>query len=72
MLPPKYLMECYRVVREGGGVCIADEVQTGFGRSGSHFWQFQNNVVPDIVTFGKPMVSYFDVVVISFYIMLIF
>ena len=37
------------------GVCIADEVQTGFGRVGSHFWGFQTQgVVPDIVTMGKP------------------
>jgi 4-aminobutyrate aminotransferase-like enzyme len=37
-------------------LCIADEVQTGFGRVGSHFWGFQaHGVVPDIVTLGKPM-----------------
>jgi len=39
-----------------GGVCIADEVQTGFGRAGSHFWMFETQgVVPDIVTMGKPI-----------------
>lgn len=48
----------YRHVREVGGVCIADEVQVGFGRVGSHMWAFQlygEDVVPDIVTVGKPM-----------------
>ena len=59
MLPPEYLKNCYKAVREAGGVCIADEVQTGFARSGTNFWQFQNyDVVPDIVTFGKPMVRF--------------
>src|SRR5919106_1093109 len=39
-----------------GGVCVADEVQTGFGRVGSHFWAFETQgVVPDIVTLGKPI-----------------
>ena len=48
----------YRHVREAGGVCIADEVQVGFGRVGSHMWAFQlygDDVIPDIVTIGKPM-----------------
>lgn len=48
----------YRHVREAGGVCIADEVQVGFGRVGTHMWAFQlygEDVVPDIVTMGKPM-----------------
>lgn len=54
--PPGYLRRCYEAVRAKGGVCIADEVQTGFARSGTHFWMFQaHGVVPDIVTFGKPM-----------------
>jgi alanine-glyoxylate transaminase/(R)-3-amino-2-methylpropionate-pyruvate transaminase len=49
-----YLAEAYRVVREHGGLCIADEVQTGFGRTGEHFWGFENyGVVPDIVTMAK-------------------
>ena len=44
----------YQYVRKAGGICIADEVQVGFGRMGSHFWGFQyNGVVPDIVTCGK-------------------
>lgn len=51
-------MTLCRHVREAGGVCIADEVQVGFGRVGTHMWAFQSNgedVVPDIVTLGKPM-----------------
>lgn len=62
--PPSYLKRCADAVRKAGGVYIADEVQTGFGRLGSCFWGFQysqsdvgnNNdgVIPDIVTVGKP------------------
>lgn len=49
-----YLPEVYKIVRAHGGVCIADEVQTGFGRTGSAFWGFQNQgVQPDIVTMAK-------------------
>src|SRR5712671_723399 len=49
-----YLKEAYAVVREYGGLCVADEVQTGFGRTGEHFWGFQNyGVTPDIVTMAK-------------------
>jgi alanine-glyoxylate transaminase/(R)-3-amino-2-methylpropionate-pyruvate transaminase len=49
-----YLKEAYAVVREYGGLCIADEVQTGFGRTGDHYWGFQNfDVVPDFVTMAK-------------------
>ena len=56
VLPEGYLAEAYRHVREAGGVCIADEVQVGFGRVGSHFWGFETQgVVPDIVTMGKPI-----------------
>ena len=51
---PNYLREAYAVVREYGGLCIADEVQTGFGRTGDHYWGFQNwDVVPDFVTMAK-------------------
>jgi 4-aminobutyrate aminotransferase-like enzyme len=54
--PAGYLERAYAAVRAAGGVCIADEVQTGFGRVGTHFWAFQTqNVVPDIVTMGKPI-----------------
>ncbi len=49
-----YLREAYAIVRELGGLCIADEVQTGFGRTGAHYWGFENwDVVPDIVTMAK-------------------
>lgn len=51
-----YLETVYAHVRAAGGVCIADEVQVGFGRVGSHFWGFEtHNVQPDIVTMGKPI-----------------
>ena len=47
----------YQIVRNAGGICIADEVQVGFGRVGTHWWAFElQDVVPDIVTVGKPMV----------------
>lgn len=56
VLPDGYLQAAYRAVRAAGGVCIADEVQTGFGRVGTHFWGFETQgVVPDIVTMGKPI-----------------
>jgi 4-aminobutyrate aminotransferase-like enzyme/Ser/Thr protein kinase RdoA (MazF antagonist) len=56
VFPPDYLGEVYRHVRAAGGVCIADEVQVGFGRLGTHFWGFETQrVVPDIVVFGKPI-----------------
>ncbi|XP_052781203.1 alanine--glyoxylate aminotransferase 2-like isoform X1 [Mya arenaria] len=56
VFPPGYLQKVYSHVRAAGGVCIADEVQVGFGRVGSHFWAFQTQgVIPDIVTMGKPM-----------------
>jgi 4-aminobutyrate aminotransferase-like enzyme/Ser/Thr protein kinase RdoA (MazF antagonist) len=56
VLPPGYLHEAYAAVRSVGGVCVADEVQTGFGRAGTHFWMFETqDVVPDIVTLGKPI-----------------
>jgi 4-aminobutyrate aminotransferase-like enzyme len=55
-LPAGFLSEAYRFTRAAGGVCIADEVQTGCGRAGDHFWAFQQHgVVPDIVTIGKPI-----------------
>jgi len=56
ILPPGYLAAAYKAVRAAGGVCIADEVQVGFGRAGTHFWAFETQgVVPDIVTMGKPI-----------------
>jgi len=56
VFPQDYLAEAYQHVRGAGGVCIADEVQVGFGRLGTHFWGFETqNVVPDIVVLGKPI-----------------
>jgi 4-aminobutyrate aminotransferase-like enzyme len=55
-LPPGYLQAAYRHARAAGAVTIADEVQVGFGRVGTHFWGFETQgVVPDIVTMGKPI-----------------
>jgi 4-aminobutyrate aminotransferase-like enzyme/Ser/Thr protein kinase RdoA (MazF antagonist) len=51
-----YLAAAYGHVRAAGGVCVADEVQVGFGRVGSHVWGFETQgVVPDVVTLGKPI-----------------
>ena len=55
-LPEGYLAQAYEYIRAAGGVCIADEVQVGFGRVGEKFWGFElQNAVPDIVVMGKPM-----------------
>jgi alanine-glyoxylate transaminase/(R)-3-amino-2-methylpropionate-pyruvate transaminase len=52
--PQGYLKQTYEYIHAAGGVCIADEVQTGFGRTGSHFWGFETQgVIPDIVTMAK-------------------
>jgi len=54
--PQNYLAQVYKQVRAAGGVCIADEVQVGFGRLGTHFWGFETQgVVPDVVVLGKPI-----------------
>ena len=56
VLPDGYLNKVYDAVRSAGGVCIADEVQTGYGRIGTHFWAFEKyDVVPDVVVLGKPI-----------------
>jgi 4-aminobutyrate aminotransferase-like enzyme/Ser/Thr protein kinase RdoA (MazF antagonist) len=56
VFPPNYLEQVYTRVRAAGGLCIADEVQVGFGRLGTHFWGFETqNVIPDIVVLGKPI-----------------
>jgi 4-aminobutyrate aminotransferase-like enzyme len=56
--PAGYLRAAYAAVRAAGGVCVADEVQVGFGRCGTHMWGFQAvggpDAIPDIVTLGKP------------------
>jgi len=55
-LPPGYLPAAYQHARAAGALCIADEVQVGFGRVGTHRWGFETQgVVPDIVTLGKPI-----------------
>jgi len=55
-LPAGYLAAIYPAVRDAGGLCVADEVQVGYGRLGEHFWGFeQQGVVPDIVTVAKAM-----------------
>jgi 4-aminobutyrate aminotransferase-like enzyme/Ser/Thr protein kinase RdoA (MazF antagonist) len=55
-LPPGYLKQVYAKVRAQGGVCIADEVQVGYGRLGHYFWGFEEQgVVPDIITMAKGM-----------------
>jgi alanine-glyoxylate transaminase/(R)-3-amino-2-methylpropionate-pyruvate transaminase len=52
--PPEYFQIVYEIVRKHGGLCIADEVQTGFGRTGTAFWGFENwGVTPDLVTLAK-------------------
>jgi len=56
VLPDGYLRAAYEHVREAGVVCVADEVQVGFGRVGTHWWAYETQgVVPDIVTLGKPI-----------------
>jgi 4-aminobutyrate aminotransferase-like enzyme len=54
--PKGYLGTLFTKTYDAGGLCVADEVQGGFGRLGQHFWGFQfDDVIPDIVTLGKPM-----------------
>ena len=56
VLPDGYLQAAYAHARAAGAVCMADEVQVGFGRVGTHMWAFETQgVVPDIVTLGKPI-----------------
>ena len=58
VLPDGYLPAAYAAVRAAGGLCLADEVQVGFGRAGEHFWAFERQgVVPDILTLGKPIAN---------------
>lgn len=54
VFPDGYLEHAYAHARAAGGLCIADEVQSGFGRTGTHFWGFETHgVIPDIVTLAK-------------------
>lgn len=62
LLPEGYLAGAYELVRDAGGLCIADEVQVGFGRTGAAFWAFElSGVRPDIVTIAKPMGNGFPI-----------
>ena len=62
LLPDGYLADVYARVRAAGGLCIADEVQVGFGRMGSSFWGFeQSGVLPDLITIAKPMGNGFPI-----------
>lgn len=55
-VPPGYLEQAAELTRAAGALFVADEVQPGFGRTGTHFWGFEKDaVVPDIVTMGKPI-----------------
>ena len=55
-MPEGFLKKSYQAVRNSGGLCISDEIQTGCGRMGKTFWGFQlHDVIPDIVTIGKPL-----------------
>ena len=54
--PSGYLKKAAEIIRNVGGLFVADEVQSGFGRTGNHFWGYQaDDLIPDIVTMGKPM-----------------
>jgi 4-aminobutyrate aminotransferase-like enzyme len=60
--PPAYLQEAARRVQALGGLLVADEVQAGHGRSGSHLWSFRaSRIEPDMVVMGKPMGNGFPV-----------
>jgi alanine-glyoxylate transaminase/(R)-3-amino-2-methylpropionate-pyruvate transaminase len=53
-MPPGYMKGAFEIVRAAGGVCISDEVQTAFGRLGSHYWGFEaHGVMPDMIVLGK-------------------
>jgi alanine-glyoxylate transaminase/(R)-3-amino-2-methylpropionate-pyruvate transaminase len=61
-MPPGYMREAFRIVRAAGGLCISDEVQTGFGRMGSRYWGFEaHDAMPDIVVIGKGMGNGFPI-----------
>lgn len=60
--PPGYFQIIFEYIRKMGGLCIIDEVQTGFGRAGDAFWAFElQDVVPDIIVMGKPMGNGFPI-----------
>lgn len=57
VVPPEgWLARCYEHVHAAGGLCVADEIQVGFGRVGTHWWAFaEQGATPDLVTLGKPI-----------------
>lgn len=58
--PKNFLNRAFELVRASGGICVSDEVQTGFGRTGEHFWGFEGHgVIPDIVTMAKGIANGF-------------
>ncbi|XP_050546982.1 alanine--glyoxylate aminotransferase 2, mitochondrial isoform X2 [Daktulosphaira vitifoliae] len=64
--PKGYLSKVYELVKTNGGLCIADEVQTGFGRTGEHFWNFQSHgVTPDIVVMAKGIANGFPMAAVA-------
>jgi len=64
--PAKWLQAIYRMVKESGGLCIADEVQTALGRVGSHLWSFQaQGVTPDLIILGKPLGNGFPMAAVA-------
>ncbi len=66
VLPPGYLNACYAMVREVGGICIADDVQTGLGRLGHWLWGFQQqDCTPDVVVWGKPLGNGFPLAAVA-------
>lgn len=66
VLPPGYLNAVYAMVRAAGGVCIADDVQTGLGRLGHWFWGFeQQAATPDVVVLGKPLGNGFPLAAVA-------
>ena len=73
-LAPGYLKGAYDIIRNAGGICIADEVQSGFGRTGSHYWGFETQgVIPDIVTMAKVCLSLsLCILLISFFLRVLF
>lgn len=61
-MPPGYMKRAFEIVRAAGGLCISDEVQTGFGRMGSHYWGFDaHDASPDIAVIGKGMGNGFPI-----------
>ncbi len=66
VLPPGYLNACYAMVRDAGGICIADDVQTGLGRLGHWLWGFQQQeCAPDVVVWGKPLGNGFPLAAVA-------